>query len=191
MAGMPTLACVEAKGDPTPEDLLEDQLVENAIRSDLKPVEQGRAFKALVDRRGWSYRQLADRLHISHQVVVRAIGLLELPEDLQADVDAGKLAPTVAYEVSRLDGADEQRAVAEKVVRERMNRDDAVRTVRQRSGKRKPPKAGPFKHRLPGLGLAVTVERTKTKGRPISPDEIRAALEQTLGQIETTNADAA
>ena len=45
-AGLATLACVEAKGEPTPDEILEDQLVENAVRSDLKPIEQANAYKA-------------------------------------------------------------------------------------------------------------------------------------------------
>ena len=41
MAGLPTLACVEAKGGPLRrKTILEDQLVENCLRSDLKPVEE-------------------------------------------------------------------------------------------------------------------------------------------------------
>ena len=45
LAGLPTLACIEAKGPLTAEDILEDQLVENCLREDLKPIEQARAFK--------------------------------------------------------------------------------------------------------------------------------------------------
>ena len=48
-AGLPTLICVEVKGAPTPEEVLEDQLVENCVREDLKPIEQARAFKALIE----------------------------------------------------------------------------------------------------------------------------------------------
>src|SRR6185312_3212783 len=51
MAGMTAMLCVEAKGAQTPDDILEDQLVENCLRADLAPLEQARAFKALVDRR--------------------------------------------------------------------------------------------------------------------------------------------
>ena len=70
LAGLATLICVEAKGVQSPDDRLEDQLVENCVREDLKPVEQARAFRALLDRRGCTYRQLAESLNISHQAIV-------------------------------------------------------------------------------------------------------------------------
>ena len=44
LAGLAALACVEVKGELTPESILEDQLVENCLRSDLKPIEEARAF---------------------------------------------------------------------------------------------------------------------------------------------------
>src|SRR5262245_23845147 len=43
LAGMEAIACVVVAGSPTPEDLLEDQLVENALREDLRPIEQAQA----------------------------------------------------------------------------------------------------------------------------------------------------
>jgi len=39
-------------------------LVENALREDLKPVEQARAYKRLMDAHGWASRQLAAELNI-------------------------------------------------------------------------------------------------------------------------------
>ena len=66
-------------GNPSPEDLLEDQLVENALREDLKPVEQARAYEALLSARGLSQRQLADRLQIGHASIARALALWNCP----------------------------------------------------------------------------------------------------------------
>ncbi|HMB08623.1 MAG TPA: ParB/RepB/Spo0J family partition protein, partial [Isosphaeraceae bacterium] len=43
LAGLPSLTCIETTRPLTEEDLLEDQLVENALRQDLKPIEQARA----------------------------------------------------------------------------------------------------------------------------------------------------
>src|SRR4051812_45128101 len=45
IAGLASLACVEVKGEPNADAILEDQLVENCLRSDLKPIEEARAFK--------------------------------------------------------------------------------------------------------------------------------------------------
>lgn len=99
LAGLPTLTCIEATRPLTEEDLLEDQLVENCLRQDLKPIEQAR-------------------------------------------VTSGELAPSVAYEVSRLDDPEQQREVAARVVVEGLNRSEAVEAIRQATGKPKGKAAG-------------------------------------------------
>jgi ParB family chromosome partitioning protein len=131
-AGLPTLACVEARGNLTPDDILEDQLVENCVREDLKPLEQAEAYKALMERRGWSYRELGEFLHISKGKIAKAVALLELPNPVQKLVEQGTLAPNTAYEVSRLEDVTEQVALAQKVVAENMTADETAETVKSR-----------------------------------------------------------
>ena len=108
--------------------------MENALREDLKPIEQAHAFRALIDRRGWSYRQLGEALHIAPSSIARALALLDLPGDLQGRVTAGELAPSVAYEVSRLEDPDRQREVADQVVKQNLSRAEAVAAVRRAAG---------------------------------------------------------
>jgi ParB family chromosome partitioning protein len=92
-AGLDSVVCVVAPGNASPEEVLEDQLVENALRQDLKPVEEARAYRQLLDRLGISQRQLAERLHVSPQKITRALALLELPADVQESVEQGAIAP--------------------------------------------------------------------------------------------------
>ena len=79
LAGLESLACVVVAGEPTAEDLLEDQLVENCLREDLKPIEQAKAYKSLMASRGLSTRQLAERLQIGAASVAKALALLDTP----------------------------------------------------------------------------------------------------------------
>jgi ParB family chromosome partitioning protein len=132
IAGLPTLACVEARGELTPDETLTDQLVENCLREDLKPIEQANAYKALMDRHGWSYRQLAEFLHISKGTISKALALLSLPETILDMVEGGTLAPNTAYEVSRLPDPAEQVAMAERIVQEKLTADDASAAVKAR-----------------------------------------------------------
>ena len=154
LAGLPSLMCIETTRPLTEEDLLEDQLVENALRQDLKPIEQARAFKILMDRRGWSYRQLGSTLNLSSAHITRVMSLLDLPEDLQDRVTAGELAPSVAYEVSRLERPDQQREVAARVVEEGLSRAEATEVVRRAAGR--PGKAK-------GRGVAKSKKPTKDR----------------------------
>jgi len=122
MAGMTALSCVIDERPLDPAELLAVQLVENALREDLKPVEQARAYKRLMGANGWSSRQLAAELNVSQAAVVKALALLDLPAEVQARVEQGGLAPSAAYEISKLDDPEEQEAVAEQAVNASLNR---------------------------------------------------------------------
>jgi ParB family chromosome partitioning protein len=166
-AGLTSLVCIEAPGPATPEDVLEDQLVENALRSDLKPIEQAHAYRILLTRRGWSHRQLAEALRISPGSVAKALALLDLPEAVQAQVERGALPPATAYEVSKLDDPGQQEALAERVVAEGLTvteAAEAVKRVSSRSAKAKGRGDRPRKVKTRTLRTSagrVTVENRK------------------------------
>ncbi len=194
MAGLATLACVEAKGEMTPGEILEDQLVENCIREDLKPIEQARAFRALLDIRGCSGRQLAESLRISHQAVGRALSLLTLPEELQQQVDAGIVPASAAAEVAKVKDDDTRREIAGMIAAGELTRDETVEVVRRETGAAKG-RGGAGKGRGASLktkklptfrtfrvegGARVTVE--KKKGLNLLG--LIEALRQSLAQAE-------
>jgi ParB family chromosome partitioning protein len=135
LAGLETLLCVEAKGPLSADEILEDQLVENCLREDLRPIDQARAFKALLDRKGWTYRQLAESLHIAAASVARALALLEAPAPVRELVEADRLAPSVAYEISRVEDPAAAAALAGRAVAEDMTRAEVVAAVRTARGK--------------------------------------------------------
>ncbi len=134
MAGLATIACVEAKAEMTPREILEDQLVENCIREDLRPIEQARAFRALLDSRGCSARQLAESLRISHQAVGRALSLLTLPEELRKQVDEGLVPASAAAEVAKVKDDETRREIAGKIAAGELTRDETVEVVRRATG---------------------------------------------------------
>src|SRR5688572_8779521 len=47
------------------------------------PLEQAQALKALMDQRGYSQRELAERLGKTHGYVQHRLDLLRIPEDVQ------------------------------------------------------------------------------------------------------------
>jgi ParB family chromosome partitioning protein len=135
LAGLERLACVVHDAAMDPEERLAVQLVENALRADLKPVEQARAYRRLMDARGYSTRDLAAELHVAQSSVVRALALLELPGEVQEKVEGGALAPTVAAELARIDDPRLVAEVAEAVVSEGLRRSEVselVQAVRAR-----------------------------------------------------------
>ena len=76
LVGLTTMSCVVHEGGVDPGELLALQCVENALREDLKPIEQAKAYKRLMDLHGWSGNQLAKELAIAQPCVVRALALL-------------------------------------------------------------------------------------------------------------------
>ncbi|HMB03890.1 MAG TPA: ParB/RepB/Spo0J family partition protein [Isosphaeraceae bacterium] len=124
LAGLEMLACIVVTGEPSPDDLLEDQLIENCLREDLKPIEQARAFKSLLATRNLSQRQLAERLQIGQATIAKALALLGLPETIQASVDAGEIGPDAAYQLTRIADPDEQAKLAREAAEGRLKRDE-------------------------------------------------------------------
>jgi ParB family transcriptional regulator, chromosome partitioning protein len=136
MAGLPSLGAVVVDGPIAPAELLAIQLVENCLREDLKPIEQAKAYKALMELNGWSARQVARELSIDHTGVARALALLTLPGDVQEAVEAGQIAPRTAYELTKIDDPSEQAEAAREAAAGRLRRDDlAERTRKPREGR--------------------------------------------------------
>jgi ParB family chromosome partitioning protein len=186
MAGMATVSAVIVDGPMDPAELLAVQLVENALREDLKPIEQAKAFRSLMDLNGWSTHQVARELAVDQSSVVRALALLELPAAVQAQVEQGALAPATAYEVSKLDDAGARAELAARVVAEGLSRAETVEAVRRASG-RKGKGRGAAKGRKvtarvfrSGLGAKVTVEHR----RGITLEIARAALADAMASLD-------
>jgi ParB family chromosome partitioning protein len=184
MAGLSSVPCIEFKGELDAAGRLEIQMIENALRVDLLPMEQARAYRALLDQRGWSYRELAARLHVGLASVSRTLALLDLPDDVQHQVDAGTLAPRTAYELSRAEDADTIRELAAEVTTAGLSRDETVKAVRSRKPTSKAAKgrgSKPIKNRVIRTPSArVTVDLRKAGGA----GSILAALREAVAMLE-------
>lgn len=66
-------------------------LVENLLRRELNPIEEGRALRRLREEFGLSQEQLAEWLGLSQPAISKALGLLRLDPAVQALIEDGKL----------------------------------------------------------------------------------------------------
>jgi ParB family chromosome partitioning protein len=189
LAGMKSIACVISQGEASPEDLLQDQLVENALRADLKPIEQARAYRTLMDARGWSLRQLADELHIHFTGIQKALDLLDLPESVQQSVDDGQLAASTAQAIAAsIDDPEAQREVAMRVVSEGLNRDQAKELVRVARA-RKPAARSKGRGGKPKLPTIRTIKTERGKvtvenRKGLDPTTTLEALREAVAKLE-------
>jgi ParB family transcriptional regulator, chromosome partitioning protein len=204
LAGRPTIAAVILEGERTESQVLEMQLVENCLREDLQPIEQARAFRTLMDRNEWTAARLAEALQLTGASVTRALALLDLPCTVQDAVASGELAPSVAYEVSKLDDPDAQREVAARVVAEGLSRAETVEAVRQVANR--PARAGGSKGRGSSKptsklvtertlkvdgGFKVTVAGRKGLDLETTARVLKDALDQVRAKIEPAEDQAA
>lgn len=197
IAGMTTMSCVVTEGPIDAGELLALQLVENCLREDLQPIEQARAFKALMDRNGWSGNQTAKALGVAQPTVVRALALLELPRPIQDQVERGALAPATAYEIGKVEDPETQREIADRVVSEHLSRSETIEAVRA-AAKGSPAKPSkdravgqarkvPTSRTLKAAGCRITVEHRKG----VDDELLAAALREALDQVEARGQHAA
>ncbi|MEI8350063.1 MAG: ParB/RepB/Spo0J family partition protein [Candidatus Omnitrophota bacterium] len=72
-------------------EVLEIQLIENIQRQDLSPVEEGRAFKALMAASKCTQEDVAQKIGKSQGYVAARVSLLDLPEDFLKLLEEDKL----------------------------------------------------------------------------------------------------
>lgn len=130
-AGLTKLQCIVRSAPLASDEKLSLQLVENALREDLSPLEQARAFRTLMDRQGWNQERLAEELAVSRALVYRSLSLLKLPASIQDEVEQGALAPSAAYEIAKLDDPAAQVRLATVAAEQGLTRDDVAKQVRK------------------------------------------------------------
>ncbi|MCK4594470.1 ParB/RepB/Spo0J family partition protein [bacterium] len=68
-------------------------LLENLQREDLRPIELARGLRDLIERFGFTQRELGRTLGVSRERVSNTLRLLKLPEKIKELLDAGLLTP--------------------------------------------------------------------------------------------------
>ena len=90
MAGLDEIPAVVMTGDEL--KVAEVALIENVQRSDLNPVEEAMAYRALIDRFGLKQEEVAQQAGKSRSAVANMLRLLELPDEILALVEDAKLS---------------------------------------------------------------------------------------------------
>ncbi len=89
-AGLDEVPAVIIEADD--RKVMEIGLIENLQREDLNPAEEARGYQVLMNEYGMTQDQVAQRMGKSRPAVTNALRLLNLPEDLMALVEEGKLS---------------------------------------------------------------------------------------------------
>lgn len=132
ITGMKTVPVLIWDGEHDRSTVLQNQLLFNCQRADLRPVEKAHGIGNLMEIAGWTEAEVAKKLGTSTASVSRSLKLLKLPPSVQALVDNGQLSESTGYEISRVEGADAQERLANEAVQRGLTR-DAISNVRRRA----------------------------------------------------------
>ncbi len=179
-AGLATIDCYFHEGELSKTEILEQQLIENLLRTDLRPMEEARAYQQLLELNDWTGKQLSAAIHVHASTVTRALALLKLPKDIQQQVETEKLNPTLAYELSKLPSTEQQRSTLQQHQQEPMTAKKAGRQVRQRRGNPKSRQRGVKQTFLTEEGWKITVALQ----RKANYDSMKQALQEALDEVQ-------
>lgn len=179
-AGLPSIDCYFIDGEVTQSELREQQLVENLLRSDLRPMEEAKAIQSLMELNDWNGKQVAKALRVTTSRISRSLALLDLPPEIQQQVDAGTLPKSSAYEISKLGNSEQQTKLATQAASGELSHSQTVSQIKQRRGKTPgKPRNGIHQVFLSERGLKVTVTAT-TK---VNYHEVELALTEALEEV--------
>lgn len=102
--------------DLTNDTVLEQALIENIQREDLKPLEEAMAYDYLMKNRGLTQEALSASIGKSRVSIANAVRLLKLPEELKNYLDNGDLSAGHARALLTIDDPQEQIAMADRAI---------------------------------------------------------------------------
>ena len=138
---------------------LEVALIENIQRADLNAIEEGEAYKRLIELHGHSQEALGKIVHKSRSHVANLMRLLDLPFPVRAMVADGRLSMGHAR---ALLGADDAVTLAQDVIAKSLSVRDVERLIKRSK------RSGPVEY--------------KSMSGPV-PDEDIAMLQRQLGDL--------
>ena len=130
-AGRETIPAVVA--DVAERELLEVALVENVQRADLNAIELGLAFQTLSEN-GATQEEIGKRVGLDRSSVANHLRLLELPREIQKDVETGRLAFGHARALLGISNPERRRHVRRRIVEEGLSVRETERLARSAAG---------------------------------------------------------
>jgi ParB family chromosome partitioning protein len=109
------VAVKELAGDEK-KQRLEMALIENVQREDLNPIEEAHAYRRLADEFGLKQDEIALQVGKDRSSVANTLRLLRLPDEVQAEVAAGRLSMGHARAIVSLTSDADQRRIARDVL---------------------------------------------------------------------------
>ena len=123
--------------DASDQEALEIALIENLQREDLNPIEEARAYEQLATQFKLTQEQIAVKVGRSRAAVANSMRLLGLPSEVLSWIADDRLSVGHAKAILGLTIAEEQRLVAERVLKRNLTVRETEKLVEQLKGNAK------------------------------------------------------
>lgn len=175
MAGLSTVPAIVKELDEA--EVMEVALIENLQRENLNPIEEAAAIRFLMQQHDLTQEEVSKRLSKSRPAIANSLRLLSLPEAVLALLRTGGLQAGHARALAGLQDENDQKRLAEKIVKEGLSvraAEALVREMQERPAKKEKRKTEPLRDSdllaaeetlRERLGTKVAIQGTGTKGR--------------------------
>jgi len=122
------------------EKSLEIAVIENIQREDLNPVEEGEAYKLLIEKYGYTQEKLAQKLGKKRTTITNKLRILKLPQDIKNAIKNGDISSGHARAMLSIESELEQAEIAKQIIEENLsvrNVEDIVKTKKTNIKKEK------------------------------------------------------
>ena len=140
LAGLTTIPAMVK--DVASRELLEMALVENVQRDDLNPIELAMAFRTLTQG-GATQEQVGERVGLDRSTIANHLRLLDLPRELQQEVETGVLSAGHAKALLQIDNPERRRHLRDRIVASQLSVRAAEELARSLTGTRTPTRRRP------------------------------------------------
>lgn len=122
----------------TEQEALEQSLIENIQREDIKPVEEATCYRQLMDQHNYSIRDMAARVHKSVGYIHSRLKLIEY-EDIAQSVQDQEIGIYEARELSKVEDEEARKELTEKAASGELDREGLKGAVKIAIGQEEPP----------------------------------------------------
>ena len=112
LAGMEKIPAIIR--DFTDEQMMEIALLENLQRENLNVIEEGLAYKTMIEKLGLTQDELSKRVGKSRSHITNILGILRLPKEIQSMIIEGKITMGHARVISKLESTEQMMELANK-----------------------------------------------------------------------------
>ena len=175
LAGLESVPVV-VKQDVTALEMLELALIENIQREDLNAIEEGLAYKQLIDEFNMTQAEVAQRVGKGRPTIANTVRLLDLDSRVQQAIVDGEISGGHARALHALP-PEQQVAIMNSIIKNALNVrqvEEIVRKLRERAVPRKkvrpelPPEIADLEQQFrTKLSTRVEIERGKNGGRVV------------------------